>query len=166
MSKKSDSELEKVVNSPEKYAEAAILAAALELKTRGTSTQEVEQLSADLSTKLEAEQEVRSFENKFFSKNSIYLWAFLITPLLICPFMAFNIWDLGNRKGIWTVLGMAVLYIPVMIIILNILPEELGWLIGIVHMAYSAFFVEWTWNKYLPTYEQYTNAQNGSQHDV
>ncbi|MEQ9287324.1 MAG: hypothetical protein RIG77_10475 [Cyclobacteriaceae bacterium] len=53
----------------------------------------------------------------------------------------------GNRKAIWAVLAIAVHYIPVMIIIMNILPEEPGWLIGIVHMAYGAFFVEWTWKK-------------------
>ena len=166
MAKKSDSELERVVNSPGTYTEEARLAATLELKNRGTATEVVEQLGVELSTKLEAEAEIKSFEAKFFSKNSIYLWAFLVTPLLIGPFMAFNIWELGNRKGIWAVLGIAVLYIPIMLIILNLLPSELGWLIGFVHMAYAAFFVEWTWKKYLPTFEEFKKVENGSQHDV
>lgn len=160
--KKSDSELERVVNSPETYADEARLAAVLELMNRGAATEEVEQLENELSTQLEIEQDVKSFEARFFSKNSIYLWAFLVTPLLIGPFMAYNIWELGNRKGIWPTLGMAVFYIPVLMIVLSILPEELDWLIGIVHMVYAMFFVEWTWKKYLPSFEEYKDSQEGS----
>ena len=43
MAKKSDSELERVVNSPSTFAEEARLAAAQELRNRGTVTKEVAQ---------------------------------------------------------------------------------------------------------------------------
>ncbi|MEQ8871988.1 MAG: hypothetical protein RID05_01850 [Cytophagales bacterium] len=158
MAKKPNSELERVVNSPETYVEKARLAAALELKNRGMANEEIEKLETELSTKFKAEYEVKLFESKLYSKNFIYLWAILITPLLIGLFMALNIWELGNRKGIWTVIGLSVLYFPVMIIILSILPEELDWLIGILHLAYAVFFVEWTWKAYLPTFEEYKNT--------
>ena len=163
MAKKSDSELKRVVNSAETYADEARLAAAVELKSRGAATGEVEQVRSELTNKLEAEREVMLFEAELISKNSIYLWAFVVTPLAVGPFMAFNIWELGNKKGIWAVLGITALYVPVMIIVLSILPEKLTGLVFVVHMAYTVFCVEWTWKKYLPTFEEYRKAQNESQ---
>jgi len=155
MANKSDAELTKVINSPATFAEEAQLAAAFELKNRGPISDDVDQLIARLSEKLEAAQEVEEFESKLTSKNTIYLLAFLLTPLVIGPFMAFNIWELGNRKGIWTVLGLAILYVILMVIALAVLPTDLGWMVGIVHLGYGVFFVEWTWKKYLPTFEDY-----------
>ncbi|WP_339787894.1 hypothetical protein [uncultured Imperialibacter sp.] len=155
MANKSDAELVKVINSPATYAEEAQLAAAFELKSRGTTSDAVDRLIAKLTDKLEAEQQVKEFEKKLTSKNTIYFLAFLVTPLVIGPFMAFNIWELGNRKGIWTVLGLTVLYLPLLVIALELLPSDLSWMVGVIHLIYGVFFVEWTWKKYLPTFDEY-----------
>lgn len=162
MAKKSDSDLERVVNSPGTYITEARLAAVLELKNRGTATEKVEQLGSELSSQLKSEQEIKSFEAKIFSKNSIYLWAFFVTPLLVGPFMATNIWTLGNRKGFWLVVLVSIIYLPLIILIANIIPEGLNALaITIFHVFFVILFVEWAWKKYLPTFEKYKKAQNG-----
>ena len=98
---------------------------------------------------------MNEFESKLTSKNTIYLFAFLLTPILIGPYMAFNIWDMGDRKGIWPVIGLSILYFPLTLVLILILPESLVWLSGIFHLAYATFFVEWTWKRYLPTFEEY-----------
>lgn len=155
MTKKSDLELEQIVINNETYAKEARLAAARELENRGKLTKDANKIKNDISDTIKVEQEIKSYEARFFSKNTIYLWAFILTPLVVGPFMAFNIWDMGTRKGIWTVLLIIVMYIPFISLILAILPSYLDWLVAVVHSGYTVFFVEWTWKKYLPTFEEY-----------
>ena len=162
MSKKSDSELERVVNSSGTYAEEARLAAALELKNRGMVTEQIAQIGHELEAKIVAERNEQEFKDKFISKNWIYGLSTLLTPLLIGPFMAINIWNLGERRGIWIVLLIAFAYLPLIIFIVELTPEDLIRLaVSFFHLGYVVFFVEWTWKKYLPTYEEHKNAQNG-----
>lgn len=167
MSKKSDSELERVVKSSGTYAEEARLAAALELKNRGIVTKQIVQIGYELETKLEAEKEEQKFKDKFIPKNWIYGFAGILTPLVVGIFMAINIWSLGERKGIWTVLLIAFAYLPLIIFIVELTPPDINRLVvSFFHLGYVVFFVEWTWKKYIPTYEQHKNAQNRSQRAI
>jgi len=160
MSGKSDAELTAIVGNVTNFQEGAILAAALELKRRGAVSSDVEELISKLTPKLQKEREIKEFQAKLISKRIIYAGGFFVMPLIIGPFMAFNIWELGDRKAIWTVLGLSMLYLPVVIIILLVLPEGWNWLITLAHLAYVIAFVEWLWKKYLPTFEEYKNGEH------
>lgn len=165
MAKKSDSELERVVNSPSTFAEEARLAAAQELQNRGTVTKKVAQIGFELETKLEEEQDKQKFNDKFISKNWIYGLVIFFTPLIIGPYLAVNIWNHGKRKGVWTVLFISFIYLPLIFFIIILTPQDLWrFVLSMFHLGYVAFYVEWVWSKYLPTYEEYKNEQNGSQH--
>lgn len=158
MAKKNSDELRTVLSEKSKYEEQAILAAIIELKKRGESNDELNRQGGELAKKFKEDEEVQKFNDKFFSKRMIYGMAGFLSPLIIGPFMAYNIWNLGNRSGIWTVLLLAFIYLPLIIIVVDIMPSRLiGIIVPLAHLSYVAFFVEWTWKKYLPTYEEYTS---------
>ena len=130
------------------------------MRSRGESNDEVDELTLELATNFKEEQEVKEFKDKFFSKNLIYGLAGFLSPLLIGPFIAVNIWTLGNRKGIWSILFISLGYLPLIFIAAALTPEGLmGLVLTFLHLGYVVFFVEWTWKKYLPTYEQHKEEQ-------
>ena len=157
MAKKSIADLEQIIENKDGYQEKAIYAALLELNKRGKLSAENDIFLNDLSQKFQIKKEVEEFEYQLISKKTIYICSLLLTPLIIGPFMSYNIWRLGNKKGIQSVIGYTVLYIPLIIGVIFILPVVL---VPPIHFAYAIFFVEQTWTKYIPTFEEYKRTQD------
>ncbi|MDN5216395.1 hypothetical protein QQ020_30280 [Fulvivirgaceae bacterium BMA12] len=145
MSSKDNSELQGIILKKESFDEEAVLAAIWELDKRGQSDDSTELVKNRLLAKLEARKQKK--EGPSISKFVVFLVSFLVATLFGAILMSVNLFNEKKTKGIPVVIGFAIIYTLISIVVFDFFAYQFGVVI-IVNALGAAIISEFFWKKY------------------
>ena len=145
MSKKEISELAEVIKNKHSESEEKVEAALKELKIRGIETENYQEI---IETDKKEIQKPDENSPTLFSDKVIYIFSILFSVIFGGILFAINLKEVGQKRGIYTVIIFSVLYTTLSIYILNALKTGTG---GTLIMgAIGALILnEFFWKKYI-----------------
>jgi hypothetical protein len=171
MSKKSNAELETIIQEKSKYTEEAIQAVIWELENRNliekdeikleVTSKNIEQIEDNISDKVD-EKNTSSFEEfetpALYSKNAILGFSIFFSTLFGAVLLMSNLKALKKPKERMQVLVFAVVYTMLSVVLLNYLPK-MYFTTLIFNLLGYVILSEFFWNNYLGKGLQYKKKQ-------
>ena len=149
MASKDDNELKDVISRKDSFDSQAVLAAIWEMEKRGLADETTEFIKSEFSEKIEVqkEDERKRQESPSIPKIAVFLVSFLLTPLFGAILFSINLFDIKQVKGIILVMGFAIFYTIISIVIFNSTSYHFG-IVIIINALGAAIISEFFWKKY------------------